>query len=267
MPKRLHLRRFRRGEKRLLFSRVRDRKLPVWIAQRYRVIALVYAGLSVRAAARRLACAKETAYRWVEEFNRFGFRHFSRSSNPSGRPSQLTKRQLQLLAHVAQKRPTDVGLPFTNWSMAKLQAYLVKRRGFPKVSPEWLRRLLRRARISWQRTKTWKQSHDPHFQAKKSVFWPCMPNGPNTAWSCVTINSGHWNSGPSQVGAGHASNIRSVSGLLIRESTALNSCTASMMFTPTAWSAVFVSVRRRKILWHVSSDCDSAIQGNSAFMW
>lgn len=267
MPKRLQLRRFRRGEKRLLFSKVHDRKLPVWMAQRYRVIALVYAGLSVRATARRLACAKETAYRWVGEFNRFGFRHFSRSSNPGGRPSQLTKRQLTLLAHIAQKRPTDVGLPFTNWSMTKLQDYLVKRRGFPKVSPEWLRRLLRRANISWQRTKTWKQSHDPHFQAKKSVFWPCTLNGPSTAWSCVTINSGRWNSGPSQAGAGPAIDTHSVSAPLILESAALNSYTASMMSTPTAWSAVSVSVRRRKILWRVSSDCESAIPGNSAFTW
>jgi transposase len=265
MPKRIQLRRFRRGEKRWLLSKIRERKLPVWIAQRYRVIALVYAGRSVLAAARGLACAKETAYRWVEEFNRFGFRHFSRSSNPAGRPSQLTKRQLQLLYHIAQKRPTDVGLPFTNWSMTKLQAYLVKRRSFPKVSPEWLRRLLRRAHISWQRTKTWKQSHDPHFQAKKSVFWPYTPSGPRTAWSCAMINSGRWNSVLSQAGAGPSIDIRSVIGPRTRGSAALNSCTASMMFTPTAWSAVSVSERPPKILGPVSSDCESVIRYKSAF--
>ncbi len=170
MPVRIRLRRFRRGEKRLLNSKLRDRKLPVWIAQRYRIVALVYAGLSILAAAHHLSCAKETAYRWIAEFNRCGFRLFDRSSNPAGRPSQLTRRELALLYHIAQKRPTDVGRPFTNWSMTKLQDYLVKRRRFPNVSPEWLRRLLRRAKISWQRTKTWKQSHDPQFREKKSGF-------------------------------------------------------------------------------------------------
>ncbi len=188
MPKRIKLRRFRRGEKQLLTAKLHDRKLPVWLAQRYRLIALVYAGLSVLAAARRLVCAKETAYRWTKEFNRMGFRAFDRSSNPEGRPSQLTQRQLKLLYHVAQKRPTDVGLPFTNWSMTKLQSYLVKKRHFPKVGPEWLRQLLRRAQISWQRTKTWKQSHDPQFKAKKSVFWPFMLSVPSVASWFVTIN-------------------------------------------------------------------------------
>lgn len=170
MPVRIWLRRFRRGEKRLLTSKLHDRKLPVWIAQRYRVVALVYDGLSILAAAHHLGCAKETAYRWIAEFNHHGFRRFNRASNPAGRPSRLTPRQLALLYHVAQKRPTDVGRPFTNWSISKLQDYLVKRRRFPNVSPEWLRRLLRRAKISWQRTKTWKQSHDPQFREKKSGF-------------------------------------------------------------------------------------------------
>jgi len=182
MPKRVKLRRFRRGEKRLLNTKLHDRKLPVWLAQGYLLVALVYDELSVLAAARRLGCAKETAYRWIKEFNRLGFRRFERTSHPEGRPSQLTQHQLDLLCQIAQKRPTDVGLPFTNWSMTKLQDYLLKKRHFPKVGPEWLRQLLHRAKISWQRSKTWKQSHDPQFQAKKSVFWRFMRNVPSVAW-------------------------------------------------------------------------------------
>ena len=188
MAKRIRLRRFHRGEKQLLNTMLHDRKLPVWRAQRYRLIALVYEGLSVRSAARRLSCAKETAYRWIEEFNRIGFRDFDRTSHPEGRPSQFTVQQRKFLYHIAQKRPTDVGLPFTQWSMTKLHAYLVKQRHFPKVTPEWLRRQLRRAKISWQRTKTWKQSHDPQFRAKKSGFWHFMPTVPNAGSSFVTIN-------------------------------------------------------------------------------
>ncbi len=188
MPKRVKLRRFHRGEKQWLNVKLRDRKLPVWHAQRYLLVALVYDKLSILAAARHLGCAKETAYRWIKEFNWIGFRKFDRSSHPEGRPSKLTQRQLDLLAQIAQKRPADVGLPFTNWSMTKLQEYLVKKRQFPKVSPEWLRQLLHRAKISWQRSKTWKQSHDPRFKAKKSVFWHFMRNVPSAAWWSVTIN-------------------------------------------------------------------------------
>jgi transposase len=216
MPKRIKLRRFRRGEKRLLNAKLHDRKLPVWLAQRYRLIALVYANRSVFAAARRLGCAKETAYRWTQEFNRLGFRQFNRSSHPEGRPSQLSHRQLELLYHIAQKRPTDVGLPFTTWSMTKLQAYLVKQRHFPNVSPEWLRQLLRRAKISWQRTKTWKQSHDPQFKSKKSAFWRSMPKDPSAVSSSVTISLDPWNCGRSQAGAGHGISVRNAIAQPIR---------------------------------------------------
>lgn len=170
MAKRLQLRRFHRGEKQILQTKLHDRKLPVWVAQRYRVVAGVRRGHSVWAAACQTGCAKETAYRCVKDFNQCGFRRFERSSNPQGRPSGVTERQRQTLIRLAKKRPTDVGLPFTNWSMTKLQAYLVKHRLFPTVSPEWLRRLLRRAGVSWQRTKTWKRSTDPDLEAKKSGF-------------------------------------------------------------------------------------------------
>jgi transposase len=234
MPKRIELRRFQRGEKQLLKTMLHDRKLPIWRAQRYRVIALLYNGLSARAAARQLTCAKETAYRWVVEFNRVGFRHFDRTSHPEGRPSQFTGQQLKLLYHIAQKRPTDVGLPFTHWSMTKLHAYLVKQRHFPKVSPEWLRRQLRRATISWQRTKTWKQSHDPKFKAKKSVFWHFMHGIPNAGWSSVTINSDRLNYVLSPGGAGLGIAIRNVIAQPIRANAGWNSCMGSTMCMPTA---------------------------------
>jgi transposase len=234
MPKRIKLRRLRRGEKQLLNAKLRDRKLPVWLAQRYRLITLVYAKRSVFAAAHYLGCAKETAYRWIHEFNQVGFRQFNRSSHPEGRPSQLTPRQLKLLYHIAQKRPTDVGLPFTTWSMTKLQAYLVKQHHFPNVSPEWLRQLLRRAKISWQRTKTWKQSHDPQFKSKKSAFWHSMPSVPSAAWSFVMISLDHSNCAQSPVGVGHAIGVRNGIAQLIRVNAVSNSCMDSMMSTVIA---------------------------------
>ena len=188
MPKRLQLRRFHRGEKIVLNAKLHDRKLPAWALHRYQIIAQLREGKSAFRASRLIGCSAKAAYLWLSRFNTSGFDQFEQTSNPEGRPSQLTKEQLHLLTHIAQKRPTDGGLPFTNWSMAKLQDYLVKQRHFPKISPEWLRRLLHRAKVSWQRTKTWKQSHDPEFKSKKSVFWHSMLSDPSAAWSSVTIN-------------------------------------------------------------------------------
>lgn len=246
MPKRLSLRRFRRGEKRMLEVKLNDRKLPVWMAQRYRIIAAVRQGQSVLAAARHVGCAKETAYRWIREFNRSGFKGFDRISNPAGRPSQLTPRQIQLLLQVARKRPTDVGLPFTNWSMTKLQDYLVKHRRFPPVSPEWLRRLLRRSQVSWQRTKTWKQSSDPDFELKKSGFWPSMPIALDMGRWSATTNWGPWNSGPYPECVGPIMASRNGIARPTRASRVLSSCTGSMTFMPIVWLGVSANARRLK---------------------
>lgn len=264
MPKRLYLRRFRRGEKQMLKAKLSDHKLPVWIAQRYRLVAAVRAGQSVLAAARRVGCAKETAYRWIAEFNESGFKAFELVCNPEGRPSQLTAQHLQLLIQIAQKRPTDVGLPFTNWSMTKLHDYLVDHRQFPPVGPEWLRRLLRRHRITWQRTKTWKQSNDPDFEAKKSAFWSCMPTGRVTGQWCVMTSWDRWNFGRWPECAGRITGSRNVTERPIRASMASSSCMGSTTCTPIASWAECASARPRRTSSPASLSCDAAIRRTSA---
>jgi transposase len=247
VPKRSQLRRFRRGEKQMLEAKLHDRKLPQWVAQRYKLIGLIRSGLSVLAAARQVGCAKDTAYRCLTEFNRSGFRRFERSSNPTGRPSQLSALQLQRLIQVAKKRPTDVGLPFTNWSISKLHDYARKQRLWPSLGPEWLRQVLRREGISWQRTKTWKKSCDPEFKTKKSAFWLSTPSDPSAAWSSAMTNLAHWNSGPWRACAGPAVGTRNGTERPSRVSRARNNCMPSMMSMLTVWSAASANARRLAI--------------------
>lgn len=181
MPKRAELRPFHRGERILLQAKLCDRKLPAWAMHRYQIISLIRKGFSPFRVSHLIGCSAKAAYLWLQRFNTDGFTAFEQSSHPEGRPPALTQANLKLLHHIVQKRPTDFGLPFTQWSISKLHAYLVKQRHFPKVSPEWLSQLLHRAKISWQRTKTGKQSQVPQFKAKKSVFWHSMRSVPNVA--------------------------------------------------------------------------------------
>lgn len=244
MPKRLKLRRFRRGERQTLHAKLHDRKLLAWAMHRYQIIALVREGHSVFRASHQVGSSPKMAYLWVARFNTSGFRDFENTSNPQGRPSSLTAQQMQLLLQTAEKRPTDVGLPFTHWSMTKLQDYLVKRLHFPSVSPEWLRRLLHRAEVSWQHTKTWKQSHDPEFEAKKSGFWNFMPSVPSTVRSSATINSGLWNYDQYPACVGLVNAGPNASERRIPANVASSSCMLSMMCMRTAWSGAFASARR-----------------------
>jgi len=52
------------------------------------------------------------------------------------------------------------------WSLEKLRQYLVEQKIIGSISLEWLRQLLRRRRIRWRHTKTWKESDDPRFWPK-----------------------------------------------------------------------------------------------------
>jgi hypothetical protein len=62
----------------------------------------------------------------------------------------------------ATTRPTRLGEPFTRWSIRKLADYLRKAHGrVIRIGREALRCLLARSGITFQRTKTWKESPDP----------------------------------------------------------------------------------------------------------
>ena len=85
-----------------------------------------------------------------------------------GRPPTFTLAQRQAVKKVALSRPGDHGLPFSTWSLTKLADYLVAEGVVDDISHEGLRALLREEGVSFQALKTWKQSNDPDFEAKKN---------------------------------------------------------------------------------------------------
>jgi transposase len=85
-----------------------------------------------------------------------------------GRPPTFTLAQRRAIKQLALSRPQDHDLPFSTWSLAKLADFLVAEGVVDDISHEGLRVLLRQEGVSFQRLKTWKQSHDPDFEAKKN---------------------------------------------------------------------------------------------------
>ena len=62
----------------------------------------------------------------------------------------------------------DHGLAFSTWSLTKLAEFLVAEGVVEDISHEGLRLLLREEGVSFQAIKTFKQSNDPDFEAKKN---------------------------------------------------------------------------------------------------
>lgn len=170
-PTSIYLRKLRKSEKDLLGRKLRDKRMSARIYERFRVIEIARTGFSATEIAERSGMHITGIYDWIEHFNEYGFKGFDDPPNPDGRPSTLSAKQIRQMIKIALSRPTDLGLPYTHWSVAKLRSYLVSKLGiFPDYTGEWIRRLLRREGVSFQRTKTWKESPDPEFEVKKTAF-------------------------------------------------------------------------------------------------
>jgi transposase len=100
----------------------------------------------------------------IHDFNEQGFDSL-RPDYRGGRPRRITADQRKRIVAVAGARPDKLGKPFTRWSLPKLAAYLAER-GICEISPSHLGRVLADAGLSFQRTRSWKFSPDPHYEPK-----------------------------------------------------------------------------------------------------
>jgi transposase len=132
-------------------------------------------GTTVPAIARLVAADPDTVRDVIHAFNTEGLSclgpHWA-----GGRPRRITDADTTLIVTTATTRPRKLGLPFTHWSLRKLTAYLSGR--YARTDPRWaparrvrlgrerLRQILHTRGISLQRTRTWKDSHDPDLEAK-----------------------------------------------------------------------------------------------------
>lgn len=159
-------------ERTVLVAKLAQKTLPARIHQRYRIIAQAAAsGRPAREIAKHVGCPPSVACHWLHRFNESGFASFERPNNPRGPLAVVTGEQVLGLIKAALARPEELGLPFSVWSVKKLKAYCLAQNLLPPITDEWVRRLLRREGVSFQHSKTWKESPDPAFEVKKTASW------------------------------------------------------------------------------------------------
>lgn len=147
---------------------LRTAKDPVIINRAHVVLASAQ-GMRVPEIARRYHYSRKWVRHIIHRFNEEGLEAiFPRYAG--GRPPTFTEEQKARIVEIALSRPADLGLPFTRWSLSKLQEYLVKQGVVEGISQEWIRRILLRAGVTYQRTKTWKESGDPEYEFKKTGY-------------------------------------------------------------------------------------------------
>ncbi|PWU62386.1 IS630 family transposase [Micromonospora globispora] len=123
-------------------------------------------GNSVPVIARLVQADEDSVRQVIHRFNEMGMA----SLDPQwagGRPRRISSDDEAFIVATANTRPAKLGRPFTCWSVRKLAEYLADnpdRRVI--IGRERLRQVLRRHQITFQRTKTWKESTDPQREQK-----------------------------------------------------------------------------------------------------
>lgn len=177
MAERVKVRRLNDAEGRELQRIVRrggksDRSIVKW--RRAMVVLASAGGNDVAAIARLVQTSPDRVREMIHRFNDLGMR----SLDPQwagGRPRLITTSDRKVIVETAKTRPTKLGQPFTHWSIRKLADYLGSKKG-PKVriGRERLRQILAAEGITFQRTKTWKESPDPLKEEKLNRIEWCL---------------------------------------------------------------------------------------------
>ena len=137
--------------------RWRRSQIVLWSAQR----------MSVPQIAEIAFTSEDRVREVIHNFNADGFDSLA-PKYAGGRPPTFTLPQRQQIEKIALSRPVDHDLPFSTWSLSKLAEFLVAEGVVDDISHEGLRVLLREEGVSFQVIKTFKQSNDPDFEAKKN---------------------------------------------------------------------------------------------------
>jgi transposase len=162
---------------------VTARKLGPWEAQKLkrmkrqltnavnsrhaRIILLSRGGGTNQQIAERCGCTPTWVRQIFHRFNRGGIEAitwYPYYCAPTG-PRKFLSEVVEQIGEVALSPPKRL-IGMSVWSLEKLRAYLVEQKILPSISLEWLRQVLRRCRIHWRHTKTWKDSQDPEFWPK-----------------------------------------------------------------------------------------------------
>ncbi|WP_329625170.1 helix-turn-helix domain-containing protein [Streptomyces sp. NBC_01255] len=123
-------------------------------------------GNRVPVIAQLVAADEDTVRDVIHRFNEIGLACLD-PRWAGGRPRLLSDDDEDFVVQTATTRPTKLGQPFTRWSLRRLVAYLPTVHGrVIRIGREALRGLLARRGVTFQRTKTWKESTDPDREAK-----------------------------------------------------------------------------------------------------
>ena len=137
------------------------------VRQRAQIVLASAARMSAAQIARAVTSDESQVRRVIHDFNANGMDSL-RPSSGGGRPRRIDDATRSRIVAIGLARPQDLGDAGMRWSLRRLRSYLLRHRVVSAISVEHLRRILREAGVTYQRTRTWKFSPDPDYEEKKN---------------------------------------------------------------------------------------------------
>lgn len=204
--------------------------------RRAMIIMASASGTPAPAIARLVAADEDTVRDVIHLFNEKGLAALD-PQQAGGRPRLITEDDVEFIIAAATTRPAALGQPFTHWSLRKLAAYLAANATrVVRIGRERLRQILHARHISFQRTRTWKESADPGKDAKLDRIEHVTSRFPDRCFAFdqfgpLSIRPAHgsaWRRAPGRPGCRRRITARTGSGTSMAATpSAMTSCGAS----------------------------------------
>ena len=154
---------------------VRSRTAPARTVERARLIWQSSQGQLVPAIAGELGICEATVRLWLKRFNAQGLAGLADEPRP-GPPRTYTPAQVSALIAAVLTKPETLGLPFANWTLDRLVAYLSERQDLAMKRTR-VDEILIAEGIRWWTQETWFGARlDPAFAEKRGPSFACIPS-------------------------------------------------------------------------------------------
>jgi len=120
-----------------------EQPLLSWQRRRLEAVLLFAAGHNAADIAALLAAHVNTIYSDLRCFHCRRGRAFL-PQRRLGAPPRLSRQQRQTICRLAQRSPSELGLPYGRWSLSTFRDYLIAHRIVSRISREHLRRVLKK---------------------------------------------------------------------------------------------------------------------------
>ena len=216
--------------------------------RRAMIIMASASGRLVPAIARLVAADEDTVRDVIHAFNEKGLAALD-PQWAGGRPRLISDEDIEVILTAARTRPEKPVQPFTHWSLRKLAGYLAGLGRPVRIGRERLRQLLHERGISFQRTRTWKESTDPDRDAKLDRIEYVTSACPDRCFAFDQFGPLSIRPCPATACAGRRANGRPGCARLIIAPTASATSMAATAWAMTSCGASLASIRAPITPW------------------